>query len=467
MASSNGGIIGKTNAPTSTTASGVWSLSAAMLAIKDSNWPLDPFANPDLRLDFNETTTLDSRITFTRATSGTFFNSTGVLSTASSGVARFDHRLESGVWVNKGLLIEEQRANITIRSEEFGSADWTLTNATITANQITAPDGTTTADNLKENSSAGNHFLNATSFPSYTAGTDATISIFAKEFSTGSKRYLNLRALNSSFDGSFYAVFDLSAKTVTDTVSSGTGTYISSSITDVGNGWVRCTVTGKTSNGNALGLYVILNDTDAGIDSYTGDNTSGFHLWGAQTEIGSFATSYIKTTSASVTRNADQAVMTSTNFSSWYNQTEGTTFWQGDTFRKPDANANYLWTISDNSTNERLQNVFAFSSPNYDIRANVIDGGVAQLGPIIQNITFVENQTYKSGFAYKVNDFALSVDGATAGTDTSGTLPTVDRISLGSIITSGLAEGYINGHIAKFYYWNTRKPNSFLQSITG
>ena len=72
MSRSNGGIIGKANAPTSTVASGMWSLAAAELAKRGGNWP-DLFSGTALRLDFNETTTLDSRITFTRATNGTYF----------------------------------------------------------------------------------------------------------------------------------------------------------------------------------------------------------------------------------------------------------------------------------------------------------------------------------------------------------------------------------------------------------
>jgi hypothetical protein len=75
------------------------------------------------------------------------------------------------------------------------------------------------------------------------------------------------------------------------------------------------------------------------------------------------------------------------------------------------------------------------------------------------------NTTYKHASTYKVNDFAASRDGGTVATDTSGTLPTVNKLSFGTDTND--AGGFLNGHIAKFYYWNTRKPNSFLQTITG
>ena len=66
--------------------------------------------------------------------------------------------------------------------------------------------------------------------------------------------------------------------------------------------------------------------------------------------------------------------------------------------------------------------------------------------------------------ALKLNDIAFAVDGSLIGTDTSATLPTPDRVYLGSTFNGGA--GFFNGHAAKFYYWNTRRPNSFLQEIT-
>ena len=104
---------------------------------------------PTAALNLNFTTgTLDSRITFTRSTTGSYYNSAGVLSTAAINAPRFDYdpvTLES-----VGLLIEESRTNLLTYSEQFDNAVWTKSNASITANAIIAPDGTLTADKLVE-----------------------------------------------------------------------------------------------------------------------------------------------------------------------------------------------------------------------------------------------------------------------------------------------------------------------------
>jgi len=83
--------------------------------------PYGPSA-ASLNLDFTASNTLDSRITFTRATTATYFNSSGVLSTAASGEARFDYNPTT--LAARGLLIEEQRTNSELYSEDFANAHW-------------------------------------------------------------------------------------------------------------------------------------------------------------------------------------------------------------------------------------------------------------------------------------------------------------------------------------------------------
>jgi hypothetical protein len=82
----------------------------------------------------------------------------------------------------------------------------------------------------------------------------------------------------------------------------------------------------------------------------TWDSTGeSLYLWGAQLEVGSFPTSYIKTTSASVTRNGDVAVMTGTDFSDWYNATEGSVYslidWQNPQFDASAFDTFFQWVI--------------------------------------------------------------------------------------------------------------------------
>lgn len=414
-----------------------------------------------LELDFSATTTLDARITFTRATNGTYFDSAGVLQTASSGVARFDHRLEGGVWVNKGLLIEEQRTNVSQRSEEINDAYWTKTNVTVTANDTTAPDGTTTAEKLLETTANGTHvFFTATPISLNMTSDNYTASFFIKG-GLGRFRAV-LQVLNTGTGNSFFTNINIDALSAT-TNTSGTGVAVGASIQNVGNGWYRVSISGRTgANGNHQVVGYIAND--AASTSYTGDVTKGLYFWGVQLEAGAFPTSYIKTTTASVTRNADVASMTSTNFSSWYNATEGTVFWQGNLIGSSNAGKRG-YAISDNTIAERIL-LTVQNASGVGMNASVVDNSSSSASLDIPSplAAIVPFQTYKHSLAYKVDDFAASLDGSAVATDTSGTLPTVNRLYLGAQYDG--ANLYLNGHIAKFYYWNTRLSNATLQYLS-
>jgi hypothetical protein len=419
---------------------------------------------PALKLDFDEYQ-FDGRISFTRTTNGTYLNSFGVLTTAGSGVPRLDHRLEGGVWVNKGLLIEEARTNLALRSEEFNDAGWTKSASSISTNSSTSPDGTTTADRLVENSSLTEHFMERSS--TVTAAVNYTCSIFVK--ADGRTKVRLVYIIYSPSLGGVYVDADLTNVSIGSATAFGNGTATGASITDVGNGWRRVSVTGYTPSGTTTQLRVELLDA-SGNRTYTGNGSSGVLIWGAQLEAGAFPTSYIATTSASVTRNADVASMTSTNFSSWYNQTEGTMFCQADgqdpKLDSSEFDVFFQWSVSNNTVNERIQiaNRYDTGTSTNQIRHVVNDENVAQVVLDSFSGSWSTTTQYKTANAYKVNDFAATTNGAAVVTDTSGTLPTVDRLYLGVIFDGNLL--YLNGHIAKFYYWPTRQPNTKLVSLT-
>jgi hypothetical protein len=359
------------------------------------------------------------------------------------------------VWVNKGLLIEGQRTNVNIYSEEFDNAAWTNTNVTITANDETAPDGNTTADAIVENTTNSSHSVARNNAATgISANTQYTASAFVKK---GTRNWCIIGLSSfSNYVGNPRAWFDLD-NGVVGTLDTGAD---AATIQDCGNGWYRCSVTattvaspGSTSSGTLVGIADV-----NGNANYAGTNgAKALYAWGAQFETAAFPTSYIKTTTASVTRNADVVVMTGTDFSDWYNQTEGTVFWQGDFIGVTTASAR-AFTFSDNTSNERI---ICIARSDF-FRATGIDGGVNQFE--IDASGVVTGQTYEAALALKLNDIAFAVDGSLIGTDTSATLPTPNRVYLGSNFNGG--ETLFNGHAAKFYYWNTRKTNSFLQNIT-
>lgn len=402
-------------------------------------------AGATLALDFTSgNQTLDPRITFTRASSATRTNSSGLIQTMGNNVARFDYNPVT--LAPKGLLIEEQRTNLVTYSEQFNNAAWTKTGSSVSSNVIVSPDGTINADKLIEDTSTGAH--ECAQSVTLVASTTYALSVFAK----ADTRTL-VRVAGRSF-GSWStfpsAIFNLSAGTVTSISGVGTPT-----ITSIGNGWYRCVVFGTTSATNA-GVTVGLVSTGT-TSSYTGDGTSGLYIWGAQLEAGAFATSYIPTVASQVTRSADVAVMTGTNFSSWYNATEGSMYAQYDWLG--DSSFDYMFAVNDTTGN----NLIGIGLSN----ANIYRGIVVTSGTTVASMTAggvgVIGQVYSQAMAYKLNDFALAGGGVMRGTDTAGAVPVVTQASFNG--SSGISNLF-NGHIRRIAYYPRRLANTELQVIT-
>ena len=347
----------------------------------------------------------------------------------------------------KGLLIEEARTNLVTYSEQLDNAAWVKSQVTVAANATLAPNGLLVADKIIENTAATTyHAIYPGTSPTGSVTGSYTFTVYAK---AAERRYISLD-MNSYLDG---VVFDLQNGAVT-----GTSTFYTSSITPAGNGWYRCSVSKNYTVATVLYAEAIISTSATVPNAYTGDGTSGIFIWGAQVEAGAFATSYIPTVASTVTRSADVATMTGTNFSSWYNQSEGTFVASADTLKPPSVSAvNFIFIASDGTQNERAQNAFDTSN----VAAGVVDGNASQA-----NFTnaYTLNQVVNTAIAYKVNDFAASFNGSAATTDTSGTIPTVNRMTLGSSWDG--ANFFLNGHIRQIAYYNTRLPNTQLQTLT-
>lgn len=372
--------------------------------------------------------------------------STYVATTASAYYGpRFDY--DPVTLAPRGLLIEEQRVNLLTYSEQFDNAAWTKTGATVSANATAAPDGTTTADKLVENTATATHQI--AQGANVVSGTSYTVSVYAKA-AERTRLQINTNLISAGFVY-ITAKFDLSTGVVSS-VDAG----LTASIQAVGNGWYRCVVTGTA--GATTSKDFILNLLDAsGNASYTGNGTSGIFLWGAQLEAGAFATSYIPTVASTVTRSADVATMTGTNFSSWYNQSAGSFVVETVTFKPTSVSATGLIIdVSDGGISNRNRISFDTASA---AGATVV-GGVTQAA-LTQNYT--ANAVEKLAYAVAVNDFAFVRNGSVVGTDTSGTIPTVDRMFIGNAAGSA---AFLNGHIRQIAYYNSRLPNAQLQSLT-
>lgn len=268
--------------------------------------------NPELVLDFAEeyyrangaATTFAGALTFARASSATYVDSTGTLQTASSGVARVGHHIWNGTsWVNEGCLIEPTAAtNLLAYSEDLGNAAWTNTNTTETTNvsATTSPAGDNTADKLVENADTAQFHQIFVSGPA-SSGPTLTASVFLRAAERSDATIL----LNDSSGTNFaFCSFDLSAGTSGSVQTAGTGySNVAARIEKLGNGWYRCSVTATRASAYTPRLFIEINNGAS--RQYNGDGTSGIYVWGAQVEAGSTPSSYIPTSGSTATRAAE------------------------------------------------------------------------------------------------------------------------------------------------------------------
>jgi hypothetical protein len=304
-----------------------------------------------------------SATAYTATTTAAITNYVPVLLTAGGGQPRFDHNPTTGE--SLGLLIEEARTNVATYSSEF-SPNWGNNAVTVQLNVNVAPDGTQTADCLVPTTASTIHYV----YPptgTLTISTVYTYSVYAKA------NGFNYIFLQGNDGGGSYpkTFFNLSNGTI---AVSGTG--YTNSITSVGNGWYRCSITFTTSS--TSGSLLALGVSDTTNVTSTGNGFSGIYAWGAQVEVGTCATSYIATTSAAATRAADSAQMTGANFTSWYSQGFGTLY--AEYAHLQDTGASTVTTPVE--MNDGTQNKFFQSGPyTYASNtANVFTRNASSLG---------------------------------------------------------------------------------------
>jgi len=398
---------------------------------------------PTLNLNFAGSRTLDPRITFTRTSTGTYMGSDGLIKVAPADAPRFDHRYVNGEIESLGLLVEESRVNYALRSEEFNLSPNSAINASISPNATIAPDGTLTADKLVEDNISS--IYKRVQQGGFTVSGDYTVSFFVKE----AGRYRGYIQLLNTTNAS--VSFNLQDGTASGIVPSRT------KIEPYPNGWYRVSTSNTFNAGETPTVYIVML-SDSGQSTYTGDGSSGLYIWGLQVEPGAFPTSYIPTSGSTATRTADNASMTGSNFSSWYNPNEGTIFCS--------ANSNPGVTTSTSRIFYAFRNS-ASPSGNF-IRKWIWNGNTGLLlnsiytsdgGPIAAEFsTSLETGNKKTAISYKQNDFARSYNGSVPLTDGGGNTPVgVNELQIGT---------NLSGHISQLTYYPVRLPNSTLQTLT-
>lgn len=247
-----------------------------------------------------------SSMSFSRSSTGYRTNASGILEPISANLPRFNY--SAATEKLPGILIEEQRTNLLDYSQDFTQSAWAAHGAPIiTNNNAGAPDGSSTLNKFVRTTTAATYIANQTSKSAVSQ--PYILSVYAKKGSVGN--YLAMR-LQGAYPNLANAEFNLNNGTVLGISNLGSGFSANPSIENVGNNIYRCTLYSPTTDtASNIGSYLSFNYKGSvyvdGTDSVS--NADGY-VWGAQLEQASSASSYISTSSSSVTRAADQLSFT-------------------------------------------------------------------------------------------------------------------------------------------------------------
>lgn len=381
-----------------------------------------------------------SPLVLTRATTKTYYDNAGIIQTAAIDTAALNY-LQDGSGLS-GLSLEGERTNLLKNSRL--TSNWSSNgSASKTDNALTSPDGTANAGQVTTAAGANSGYnYGSAQGLAVTTGVTYTASVFLKYISG------TLTVLRFRFESGFTTAlvdFNTSTGLITNT---GAG-IISSEITTLPNGWFRLAITATaTSTTNAV---VSVYDQDAA-------NSGVFGVWGAQVEVGNFASSYIPTTTVPVTRSADllSAPLLSAN---GFSSTQGT-------FLIDAISANQAQTgdkatvveINNDTVNNRIQ--LARDTTKARGYATILGSDVAA----IDAGTWSNQTRNKVAMAYAADNYGVSNAGAAAVTDTSGDIPSaLVTLDVGS---NALGTGNFFGHLITLTYYPARLPDATLVTLT-
>ena len=340
----------------------------------------------------------------------------------------------------KGLLVEPAATNIALQSEDFSTTWATGGDVTVTTNDTTAPDGTATADKLEITATGGDIVQVIT-----TSATTYTFSVWLKE---GNTTYTDISIIDSGTVNNRIRI-----TWATGAVSVVGGSPIATKINELSSGWFRISVTYTFPAGSAGDVITIYPAGES-----LGSSGDYVYAWGAQFETSPIATSYIPTTTASVTRNKDDITLGSA--SSLIGQTEGTIYMEVDWGLATGITQDLL-SANDGTENNR---VVLTKNINNEIRM------FAQANSVVLTNQGESSSGYsgiqKIAFAYKTDDFELYRNGSSISSDTSGSLAalaTLTNIDLGQNYN---AANQANMHIRAVALYPTRLSDAEAQALT-
>jgi hypothetical protein len=344
------------------------------------------------------------------------------------------------------LLLEPQRSNLTQYSEQLNNAYWTKTGSTATANAIVSPDGYTNADLLTESATSADHaFFDVVSY--FVSGTTYTLSFFAK-----ANGRTKIEVVSGNSNTCPKGRFDLVAQTAV-----GIDDSFNAKIEDYGNGWFRCSVSRVAPN-TGLDVPYHAMVQSFGTITYAGNGTSGMYFYGMQTEVGAYATSYIPTLGASVTRVADAA--SKTGITSLIGQTEGTLFVEVNDAANT-GTTDRVVAIGDGTGANRI---IVLKNASGLIYFYVESGGTMRINATGVAGTSLVNGNYKIAVAYKSGEYAIYFNGVSVFTSTEAVVPATSNYYLAVNEEGGVSA--FSGKFSQALLFKTRLTNAQLAELT-
>ena len=415
-----------------------------------------PLIRPTLDLNFAATRRLDPRVTFSRDSIGTFVGSDGLIQTAASGQARFDHDPTTGE--SLGLLVEEARTNSLWPSEPTTAASrniagspgntWAVYDGTVSSASRNAINGleVTISPTLDNNGFTGGNTTNWGGIGgggSQAGGSTASVSLFINPLTWTGNIWIGRLPQdgNTTFAAQTFQLFN-------NGIYTGPASNVKAIFPD-GTYWLHNIAWTGLSTNTAAGQFLVLFTTTPG------DNIKKFWAGGFQWEAGAFSTSYIPTTGATVTRAGDVASITGANFSSFFVQNTGSLF--VDCSLQSPASVGQAPIVVVDSAGANFR---AFS------RRTTTGARITSNTDLIDVTSGVWNgEPKKTAFTWVPNDCTLVDNGILVGTSTSASpLSTVDRMLIGTIASGGFPA--VGVRMKRLVYWPTRLPNATLQAIT-
>ena len=364
-------------------------------------------------------------------------------SVSTAGQPRFEYSptdsASEAIGSSRGLLIEGSSTQLLTYSSDMSNVAWTKIGVTASAEAI-GPDGTLSAVAVREDTGTSSHFIRQSVTLN---GTAATFSVYAKIL--GNARRLVIR--EDAQTGSA-AVFDLTTGTVASEVAGGTGT-----ITPVGNGWYRCTMLCAPSSGSRLCSFWVVSNTALNYETTTGDGYSGLLLAMPQAEQQSWASSWISSTSSTVSRASDSAAMVDANL---FDTGSGAIICE----LGPVAGTVYptAFALTDSSTQNIVRCQGNNGATQMSLVVNSDNSGVATITQ-----SFTPTGT-KLAVSYDTNSFKLCTDGGTVGSDTAGQVPEgLNRLEIGGDTYSSSS---LSGHVKRIALYGEALSDTNLQALT-